>query len=263
MRQNVLITGASSGIGEASAYLFARKGYDLILVARSQDRLETIRDKIFAVHGVNVKVIAMDLTMENAALRIKKQLDDEKIRVDILLNNAGFGDCAPFLESSWEKQRQMVALNITALMQMSYVFGGEMKKRGSGKILNVASIAGLCAGPYMSVYYASKAFVISFSEALAMELSHSGVQVTCLCPGPTRTRFMETANLGESPMFKMFKPARVEDVAKLGVNALLKGRRLVIHGLSGHMLNLTTRLLPRRVVEMGTAYVNGRRLYDE
>lgn len=263
MGQTVLITGASQGIGEASASLFARKGYDLVLVARNAEKLAALKTQLIAAHGRRVEIIAIDLTETDAPLTLLEILREKGITIDILVNNAGMGDCAPYLASSWEKQQDMVTLNIMALMQMTYVFGKEMKQRGHGRILNVASIAGLCAGPYMSVYYATKAFVIAFSEALAMELKEDGVTVTCLCPGPTSTGFMEKAHMGESPAFKVFPLAKAEQVAKLGVEATLKGKELVIHGIGGHLLNVGVHLLPRKLMAYMTAWANGKRVMDD
>ena len=146
-----------------------------------------------------------------------------------------------------------------ALMQMTYVFGQSMKRRKKGRILNVASIAGLCAGPYMSTYYATKAFVLCFSESIAYELKDYNVEVSCLCPGPTKTGFMDVANIGQSPMFKLFKPQSAEAVAEIGIQGLFDNRLVQFTGLSGHLLNLAARLLPRSFLSSCTGFVNGKR----
>ena len=146
-----------------------------------------------------------------------------------------------------------------ALMQMTYVFGQSMKLRKKGRILNVASIAGLCAGPYMSTYYATKAFVLSFSESIAYELKDYNVEVSCLCPGPTKTGFMDVAHLGQSPMFKLFKPQSAEAVAEIGIQGLFDNHLVQFTGLSGHLLNLAARLLPRSFLSSCTGFVNGKR----
>ena len=201
----------------------------------------------------------MDLTGDDASVDLYNNLVLDDISIDILVNNAGFGDHGAFHDSSWEKQKKMVLLNIMALMQMTYVFGQSMKLRKKGRILNVASIAGLCAGPYMSTYYATKAFVLSFSESIAYELKDYNVEVSCLCPGPTKTGFMDVANLGQSPMFKLFKPQSAEAVAEIGIQGLFDNRLVQFTGLSGHLLNLVARLLPRSFLSSCTGFVNGKR----
>ena len=193
----------------------------------------------------------MDLTGEDAAVDLYNDLVLDDINIDILINNAGFGDHGAFHDSSWEKQKKMVLLNIVALMQMTYVFGQAMKRRKKGRILNVASIAGLCAGPYMSTYYATKAFVLSFSESIAYELKDYNVEVSCLCPG--------VANLGQSPMFKLFKPQSAEVVAEIGIQGLFDNRLVQFTGISGYLLNIAARLLPRSFLSSCTGFVNGKR----
>lgn len=258
MTQTVLITGASNGIGKACARVFARKGYDLVLVARHKEKLEDVKVEL-SEYDVHIKNIAMDLTGEDSAVDLYNELMLENISIDILVNNAGFGDHGTFLDSSWEKQKKMVLLNVLSLMQMTYVFGQAMKSRGKGRILNVASIAGLCAGPYMSTYYATKAFVLSFSESIAYELKDYHVDVSCLCPGPTRTGFMKAANLGQSPMFKLFKPQSADSVAEIGIKGLFEHHEIQFTGLSGYLLNIAARLLPRSWMKTCTGFVNGKR----
>ncbi|MBO6046748.1 MAG: SDR family oxidoreductase [Erysipelotrichaceae bacterium] len=258
----VLITGASNGIGEACARLLAKKGYDLILTARNTYKMETIRQAILEDYDVHFDIIKCDLAVLDSAQELYNEVNRRHLDVDILINNAGFGDQGAFLESDWQKQKEMVLLNVMSLIQLSYLFGNQMKDKGQGRILNVASIAAFCSGPYMSIYYATKAFVLSFSDALSRELEGTGITVTCLCPGPTATGFMERANLGDSPMFSFFKPAHATDVAKLGLKAMFKGKTLVIHSVGGHLLNLAVRVAPRVVVEKCMVYVNGKRTID-
>lgn len=234
MSQTVLITGASNGIGKACARVFARKGYDLVLVARHREKLEAVKAEL-SEYNVQIKVIAMDLTGEDAAVDLYNDLVLDDINIDILVNNAGFGDHGAFHDSSWEKQKKMVLLNI------------------------VASIAGLCAGPYMSTYYATKAFVLSFSESIAYELKDYNVEVSCLCPGPTKTGFMDVANLGQSPMFKLFKPQSAEAVAEIGIQGLFDNRLVQFTGISGYLLNIAARFLPRSFLSSCTGFVNGKR----
>ena len=248
--KNVLITGATSGIGEAAARVFFKKGYQLILVGRNKEKLEELRDCY-----PDAQIIECDIS--NHCDDLLEAIKDEQI--DILFNNAGFGDSGAFLDSQYKKQEEMVRVNIEALMKLCYYVGNKMKDNGEGKILNVASIAALTSGPYMSVYYASKAFVLSFSEALHEELKEYGVSVTCLCPGPTKTKFMKTAHLKDSVMWKYFPPATAKQVAKYGVQSLLHDRYLAIHGLSGHLLNLASRVLPRKYMTRMVAHVNKKR----
>lgn len=263
MKQTVLITGASNGIGKACARVFARKGYDLVLVARNEEKLEQVKAEICARYDRRVEVIVMDLTWEDAAIDLYNELELRNIDIDILVNNAGFGDHGAFCESDWNTQKRMVALNITALMQLCYVFGNHMQEKQSGKIMNIASLAGLCPGPYMSVYYATKAFVLSFSEALAEEMQSHGVKVTCICPGPVDTGFMETAHLQKSSMFRVFPASKASALAKLAVDALMNNRTVVLQGVAGVLLNMSVRLMPRIVVRKAVALVNEKDKEDQ
>nr|WP_288160698.1 SDR family NAD(P)-dependent oxidoreductase [uncultured Sharpea sp.] len=170
-----------------------------------------------------------------------------------------FGDYGKFLESDYRKNRDMIRVNILALTEMTYRFGKLMVERGKGKILNVASIAGLCPGPYMNVYYATKAYVLSFSEAMAEELKGTGVTCTCLCPGPTQTNFWQRANVTASPIMKFFKPDTADHVAYKGVEGLMKKRVVVFNNVSGQLLNLAVRVMPRVVIRKSVGFMNGRR----
>ena len=165
-KQTALITGASNGIGYELSKIFAKNGYNLVLIARSKSKLDNMKKKLEAQYGNTTTVIVQDMTKEDAAEEIASLLDGYEINVYILVNNAGFGDHTGFLDSDWNKQKHMVELNITALIQMTYVFGAKMRRRGYGRILNLSSVAAFFSGPYMSIYYASKAFVLSFSEAV-------------------------------------------------------------------------------------------------
>lgn len=252
-----LITGASGGIGMELAYIMASKGHNLILVARSTDKLNEIKAEIEEKYKVKVKVISADLTKTGSVEQVYEET--KVMTVDVLVNNAGFGDCAAFLDSDWKHQRNMLELNVCALMEMSYLYGNDMKKSGRGKILNIASIAAVCAGPYMSVYYASKSCVLSFSQAMAEELKGSGVTVTALCPGPVETGFEKAANLENSKMFTYFKPASAKAVAKHGYNAMMKGRVVVFHGMTVKLINAAAKLAPRLFARKITCAVNIRR----
>ena len=257
MKQTALITGASSGIGAQLAELFARDGYDLVLSARNEQRLLAQKAELESKHGVTVTVMVKDLAARNAPGEVFQATQAQGIDVDVLVSSAGFGDFSRFLDSDLTKQVNMVNLDIVALMQMTHLFGNAMRKRGKGKILNVASIAGFCPGPYMSVYFASKAFVLSFSQAIEEELKGSGVTVTALCPGPTATNFEAAGNMGTSTLFTVFKNATAADVAQAGYRALMKGKPVVTHGFLGHVLNASSRVLPRWLMCKIAKYANG------
>lgn len=240
-----LITGASGGIGMEFARIFAQNGHDLILVARSRDKLEALKEELETRYAVDVGVYPADLTSSTEIENLYEYLTYANLRVDVLVNNAGFGDLGAFLDSAWERQQALIDLNITALVRLTYLIGNDMKKRGSGKIINLSSVAAFSAGPNMSLYYASKSFVLSFSESLAEELKGSGVTVTALCPGPTATGFEKNANMGKSVMFSRFKPATAEQVAKAGYHAAMRGKNVKYHGFVTYAFNIASRLLPR------------------
>lgn len=252
-----LITGASSGIGYELAKIFAKEGNNLILVARTVSRLEEIKKELEEKHGVEVRIIEADLSKPESADEIYS--NTQGIEVENLVNNAGFGNCSAFLSSDINRQRDMIAVNVMSLMNLTYLYGNDMKKRGKGRILNVASIAAACAGPYMSVYYASKSCVLSFSQAIAEELKGTGVTVTAICPGPVETGFEKAANLENSKMFTYFKPAAAYDVAMHGYNAMMKGRVVVFHGITVKLINIAAKLFPRLLARKVTHSVNIKR----
>lgn len=258
MKQTVLITGASSGIGREFAREFGQNGYDLILVARSEEKLKNIQETIERKCQVSVTVIPMDLAHTDAAEELKKKVDSLRLSVNILINNAGFGYRSGFLDSEWSRQKEMMDVNMNALVQMTYVFGQDMRKDGHGKILNVASIAAFCPGPNMSIYYASKAFVLSFSQAVNEELAGTGVSVTALCPGPTTTNFEHAANLESSRMFKSFKPATAASVAHTGFQALASEKPVAYCGAVGKVMNVGSHFFTRRAGVKFAAYINGK-----
>lgn len=248
MNKTVLITGASGGIGYELAKIFAREQYDLVLVARSGEKLAVIKEKLEEDYGILAEIIVKDLSLKDAAEEIHGALSTAGKHVDILVNNAGFGDFGEFAYSDWNRQYSMVQLNITALMHMTKLFLKPMLENKNGRILNVASIAAFQPGPNMSVYYATKAAVLSFSEALSRELKGTGVTVTALCPGPTRTGFEDAASLGNSKLFKTFKAAPAEDVAAFGYRSLIKGRAVAVPGFINKLLVFTVRFTPRGLV---------------
>lgn len=246
MRRTALITGASKGIGRELAIIFARQGYDLVLVARSKAILEELGKRLSKKYKIEVTTIEKDLTCKEAPEEIFQELEGR--RIDILVNNAGFGDYKEFAHSEWEKQYLMIQLNITALMHMTKLFLPNMIKQGYGKVLNLASTAAFLPGPNMSVYYASKAAVLSFSQAISKELKGCNVTVTALCPGPTSTNFERTAGLINSKLFHSLKVTDAKKVALYGYKALMKGKPVAVEGLFNKMLILSTKLAPRGVV---------------
>ncbi|MDR0547183.1 MAG: SDR family oxidoreductase [Dysgonamonadaceae bacterium] len=242
-----LITGASGGIGYELAKLFAKDKHNLILVARSAGKLQNVKIELETQNGISVVVIAKDLLTENAANELFTEIQTKNLNVDILVNNAGFGDYVDFLTSDLEKQKNMIQLNINALMQLSYFFGNEMKKCGTGRILNLASVAGIVAMPHFAVYAATKAFVLSFSQALDEELRGSGVSVTALCPGPVATGFENAANMRYSKLM-MFGSYSAKQIAGAGYKALTKGKAVQYGGFMVGFVNIASRFLPRLVV---------------
>ena len=246
--QTALITGASVGIGRELAKLFAQDGYNLALVARNRPRLAQFADELQRQFGVSAKAFPVDLTSASAPQFVFDQLARENVSVDVLVNNAGYGKLGAFSEVSLEESLGQIQLNITALTHLTRLFLEPMLQRKSGKILNVASTAGFQPGPLMAVYYATKAYVISFSEALASELKGTGVTVTCLCPGATDTEFQKRAGTEETLLFRGLRPMNAKTVARDGYRALMKGKPLVISGLRNWLLAQSLRVSPRRVV---------------
>ena len=245
-KHTALITGASGGLGLEFARICASKKYDLVLVARSEGKLYAIKNDLESAYGVNVYVCAADLSVTDAALDVFDYTLEHKIPVDILVNNAGFGDAGSFADRDWQKQYEMVQVNIVALMQLTHCFLKPMMEQGYGKILNLSSVAAFCAGPDMSVYYASKAFVRSFSEAVAEEVKGTGVTVTAICPGPTATGFEKAAAMKNgSTMFR--KAASAATVAKAGFRAMERGKALLYQGAFTKLVGLGARIAPRSV----------------
>ena len=244
-----LITGASSGIGEELARLLARQGCRLVLTARRGDRLETLAGELEKAGAEGVCVLAADLAVAGAASRLVEELDRRGLSIDVLVNNAGFGRSGRFLDTDLATEQEMVQLNVVALMDLCKLLGRGMAARGAGHILNVASTAAFQPGPLMAVYYASKAFVLSFSEALAVELQDAGVVVSTLCPGPTRTEFVARADMGETRLVnRVARMASASDVARAALEGLSRGSRLIIPGVMNKLGVLSVRLMPRRWV---------------
>ncbi len=247
-RRTALITGGSSGIGLELAKLFAKDGYVLVLVASEIGQLNKAAKVIEKEHGVTVRVIAKDLSRHGAAAEIFNELQAAGVQVDALVNDAGSGLGGEFANLPLEEQIQTIELNVRALTEFSWLFLRPMIARQRGEILNVASVAGFQPGPLMAVYYATKAYTISFSEALHYELRNSGIAVTTLCPGPTRTAFSPRAKMENSRMFShplLMEPATV---ALEGYRGLKAGRMLVITGVRNKLISFLSRIAPQKVV---------------
>ncbi len=243
-----LITGASSGIGAELALEFAKDKIDLILVARREDRLKQIATTLSTNHGIKVTVIALDLSLAGSAEELYKKVKSLRLSVDYLVNNAGFGDNGEFVECDLPLQEDMINLNILTLTKLTHLFGADMKQNKKGNILNVASVAAFVPGPLMSVYFATKHFVLAFSEAIAVELKPYDVYVTALCPGPTASEFGEVAGfkmLSEAPASKF---PSAEKVARFGYLKMKQKKVVCIHGWRNRLETFTTRLVPRSIV---------------
>jgi short-subunit dehydrogenase len=243
----VLITGASTGIGYELAKLFARDRHNLVLVARSGDKLAQVANELQSL-GVTVRTYSLDLTQPPAPKFLFDQLQTEGFTIDILINNAGFGAFGEFAQMSNDEIFGQIQLNIIALTELTRLFLPAMLARRTGRIMNVASTAGFQPGPLMAVYYATKAYVISFSEALANEVRHSGVTVTCFCPGATHTGFAKRAGNDKSRLFKQLGAMNVEKVALDGYRAVMEGRTLAISGAHNWLVAQSTRFAPRKMV---------------
>lgn len=245
MATTALITGASTGIGYELALILAKNKINLVLVARSKEKLLNLQTKLAAEIGIKVSVLDLDLSTESSAQQVFDFCQQQKIKVDYLINNAGFGDYGFFHENDWKKQAEMLQLNIVTLTQLTHLFLPNMIKNKSGKILNVASIAAFLPGPLMSVYYATKAYVLHFSEALANELKDDGITVTTLCPGPTESGFQALAAMEESKIVKGKKMATSKEVAEYGFQAMMKGEQVAIHGFMNKLMVNSIRITPR------------------
>lgn len=246
--QSALITGASGGIGYELAKLFANDHYNLVLIARSAAKLTQFAEELQSQFGVSVKSIPLDLSAAPAPQFLFDQLLREGIAVDILVNNAAYGKFGEFASIPLEETLGQIQLNITALTCLTKLFLAPMLERRAGKIMNVASTAGFQPGPMMAVYYATKAYVISFSEALANELKDKGVTVTCLCPGATDTGFQGRAGTENTVLFKTMRPMDAKTVARDGYQGLMAGKTLVISGFRNWLLAESVRFSPRKLV---------------
>jgi short-subunit dehydrogenase len=247
-RQTALITGASGGIGLELARLFAAGGYDLVLVARSTAKLEELAGEL-RKHGGAVRVLAKDLARPESPEEVFRELEAAGVAVDVLVNNAGFATYGPFVEIDLGREREELQLNVVTLTHLTKKFLPGMLARRRGGVLNLASTAGFQPGPLMAVYYATKAYVISFSEALAEEMSGTGVTVSVLCPGPTATGFQQRAGMEASKLFSgMLQVADAAAVARAGYEGFRAGKRIVIPGLINKVGVQSIRVSPRALI---------------
>jgi hypothetical protein len=247
-RPLALVTGASGGIGEEIARALAGRGHDLLLVARSAARLSALAEELAGAHGIRARALAADLGRGEEPDRLARALAAEGAAVDVLVNNAGFGLHGPFLRTDGARELEMIQLNVVALTRLTKVLLPGMVARRRGRVLNVASTAGFAPGPFMAVYYATKAYVVSFSEALAEELRGSGVTVTALCPGATRTGFAGAAGMEDSVLFRRGVVMDAAAVARAGVEGMMAGRAVVIPGIANKALVASIRISPRSLV---------------
>jgi short-subunit dehydrogenase len=246
--QTALVTGASGGIGVDLAECFARDGYDVIVTARSQAALEQVAARLAREHSVAATPIACDLAEVGGARKLAQAVEASGLSVDVLVNNAGFGHAGPFTSSDLATQVGMIDLNVRALVELTHLYWDAMRARGRGGVLNVASTAAFQPGPFMAVYYASKAFVLSFSEALWEEARGTGVKVSCLCPGPTLSGFRARAGTDKTKLAAAARQVPSMPVAEAGYRAFQNDERVVVTGARNKLVAQLVPMLPRRTV---------------
>ena len=242
--KTALITGASSGIGKELARIHAANGGDVVLVARRTESLEALKTELESAHGIKVTTYTQDLSEPNAARKVYDFVQKSGIEIEYLMNNAGFGGHGLFVDRPIEKDLEMIRLNVSALVELTHLFLQDMKQRKSGRILNTASTAGFLPGPLQATYFATKAFVVSFTKGLAFELRKSGITVTALCPGPVKTEFEHVAGLEGGNMFE--KGASAVQTAKSGYNGMMKGKVIQISDFSlAFLIRFMLPIIPR------------------
>lgn len=243
VRPVALVTGASSGIGLELARQLVRGGYDAAVTARRSDELRSLRDELAPFGAVHV--FPKDLARPGAAAELADELRAARLEVSLLINNAGVGTVGPYLDTPWERTERMIQLNVTALAHLTRLLVPDMVRRGQGRVMNVASTAAFQPGPLMAAYYATKAFVLHFSEALSNELKGSGVTVTALCPGPTLSGFQAAAGMGRLRLLTGRRHPSSEDVARFGLAALMRGDAVAVPGWDNRLLTFAVRFAPR------------------
>ncbi len=257
MTKTALITGATGGLGEQFAALFAKDGIDLVLTGRNVEKLAAIAERVTEAYDVKVEQVVMDLGPVGSAEALYEDMQQRGIQVDYLVNNAGFGHFGALVEMDWQREREQIGVNLIAPVRLTQLFGADMVKRGFGRILNVASIAAWTPGPYMNGYFATKAYVYSFSQAVQQELKGTGVTVTVLCPGPTKTGFEKNAQMKNSNMFKALKVLKADDVSGAAYRAMMKGKAICVpnwfYKAYKFLLRFTPESLNRRLAAWVTA----------
>lgn len=246
--QAALVTGGSTGIGVDLAECLARDGYDLILAARSEAGLKAVADRLSKSYDIKAHVFAIDLMQQGAGVRLAEAIAAAGLSVDVLVNNAGYGKAGAFDGSDLGEQLGMIDLNDRVLVELTHIYWPQMLKKGRGGVLNVASMAGFLPGPLMAIYYASKAFVLRFSEALWEEARGTGVHVSCLCPGATKSEFRQRAGTGETRMGQTAEVMGSMPVAELGYAGFKRNKPVVITGKGNGRIAFLTRLLPRATI---------------
>ena len=253
-----LVTGSSVGIGKDLAVVLAENKHDLVITARGQDQLEQLAAELRTKFAVRVEVLVKDLAKPQAASEILEELKQSNIAIDILINNAGFGGHGPFDRENVDEILGMLQVNIVALTHLTRLFLPQMVARKHGRVMNLASTAAFQPGPRMAVYYASKAYVLSFSEAIASELKRTGVTVTAVCPGPTQTEFQKRAGVERSRIFQKNMMDSMT-VARLGYQAMMKGKRVAITGFKNRILTTASKFAPRAMVLSAVKKLNDAR----
>lgn len=243
--QTALVTGASAGIGIDLAECFAKDGYDLVLAARTLPALEEVARRLASTYSVKATPIAADLGAIGGGAKLASEIATRGITIDVLVNNAGFGHAGAFAAEAAEPQLGMIDLNIRALTELTHIYWKDILARGRGGVLNVASTAAFQPGPMMAVYYASKAFVLSFSEALWEEARGTGAHVSCLCPGPTASKFRERAGTGRTRLGKSSAVMPSAPVARMGYDGFRRNTRVVVTGATNKATIAAARMLPR------------------
>jgi uncharacterized protein len=254
-RKTALVTGASAGLGTELAWLLAAGGHDVVIVARRREKLEALAAEIRAKHEVLVHVIAEDLAKPGAASRIARALDERRIAIEVLVNNAGFGGTGAFAERELARELEMIQVNIVALVELTHLLLPAMVARKSGRVLNIGSTAGFVPGAFMAIYYASKAFVNSFTEALSVELEGTGVTATVSCPGATATEFAQVAGNEKTPLFKS-RVMGAREVAEDAYRAMMRGEALSVPGFMNKVRIASLRAAPRGMMRSIAAGLN-------
>jgi uncharacterized protein len=252
--KTALVTGASAGLGTHFARLFAQDGHDLVLVARRQDKLDQVATELRQVYGIHATVITADLTDPKASLHLHEEVMRAGIEVEFLINNAGFGTSGAFATLNLARELDMIELNVKALTHLTGLVLPAMVARRSGRILNISSLAGFLPGPFMATYYASKAYVLSFTEALAYELRGTGVTATVLCPSSTATEFAQVAGVESAALFHSSSDAA--SVARYGYRSMMKGKTIAVPGVKNKLSVESLRVSPRSVMRIVAGHLN-------